>query len=240
MWTPTSSTAGESWARATARAASPDRHPEAELGVDLPGAHELVGVRLDAGGGPDQHLGHEPVVGVEGWRAARARRSCRPRSAPHRRGAADAELLERLVVAVQHEPVGRARPQSAPRAARRPWPRRGASPPRGRGGPWPGTGRPWTRRPHRLRTRPPPRGSAAAEVRLVVHEQRGAELRRQLEQVASADAEATVARRSSAESGSRCRGSGPLTSPREPRRRGGRARWRGRCGSPRRATDEPG
>ncbi len=38
---------------------------EAELRVDLAGLHELVGVRLDARGGPDQHLRHQPVVGVE-------------------------------------------------------------------------------------------------------------------------------------------------------------------------------
>ena len=35
----------------------PRRHREAELGVFLPGAHELVGVRLHTRGHPHEHLG---------------------------------------------------------------------------------------------------------------------------------------------------------------------------------------
>ena len=46
------------------------RHPEAELRVDLPGLHELVGVGLDPGGGPQQHLGTRPSAAC-----SRSRRS---------------------------------------------------------------------------------------------------------------------------------------------------------------------
>ena len=74
------------------------------------------------------------------------------------RSQAVGQLVGRLVVAVEDEPVRRARRRTGRRGARRRTRRRGASPPRGPDGPWPGTGRPWWRRPRRHPRPRPPRG----------------------------------------------------------------------------------
>ena len=94
-------------------------------------------------------------------RSSSSKESTTMRPTPDREG--PAQLVDRLVVAVQHEPIGRhARPRSATcelAAGRR---RRGACPPRGPAGPWRGTGTPWSRRRRRRRRRRPPRGSGRA------------------------------------------------------------------------------
>ena len=137
---------GDAAARSTALARSPDGHAEAELRVDLAGLHELVGVGLDAGGGPQQHRRDRARRPRAAGRAGRARRSCRPRCGRRRpRGPGPARRRSCCCRGGRAGRRGRRRP--APRAARRRWRRRGACPPRGRGGPWPGTGTPCWRRP---------------------------------------------------------------------------------------------
>ena len=156
-WKPTSSTDGDRNARSAAARRGAAGQAEAELGVLLSGAHELVGVSLDPGGHPQLHPGDRQPFGVRARRAGPARRSCPPRSA--RRRSPRPAGARRPTCCCRGRRAGlpvRRRP--APRGARRRWRRRAAAPPRGPGGPWPGTGRPWlhTQRSRRRRRRPPP------------------------------------------------------------------------------------
>ena len=111
MWacTPTSSTPGMQLERGHGLGGRARGHREAELGVLLPGAHELVGVRLDARGDPDQDRGAAPA----GRRATRAGAPSRAISSkesttmrPTPRSRAGGQLVGRLVVAVQDQPLG--------------------------------------------------------------------------------------------------------------------------------------
>ena len=81
-------------------------HAEAELRVDLSGADEVVGVRLDAGRGPDEDLRPEPVVGME-LREPVELVEAVDHDATHPGGPRLPQLLDRLVVAVEHEALGR-------------------------------------------------------------------------------------------------------------------------------------
>ena len=138
---------------------------EAELGVLLPGADELVGVRLHSGRHPRQNLGpllsrprRTPAVA----RGVRSRRTSRRRSGRHRaRGPVPALRPTCCCRGGRAAPRGRRR--TGRRGARRRTPRRGACPLRGRGAPWHGRGRPWWRRPRRHPTRPRPHGRPSAD-----------------------------------------------------------------------------
>ena len=81
-------------------------HTEAELRVDLSGADEVVGVRLDARRGPDEDLWPEPVVGME-LREPVELVEAVDHDATHPGGPRVPQLLDRLVVAVEHEALGR-------------------------------------------------------------------------------------------------------------------------------------
>ncbi len=108
-WTPTSSTPGHELECGDGLRGGTRGHREAELGVLLPGAHELVRVRLDTGGDPDEDLravragwaglekAPEPGDLVEGVDDDPADAMLQ------RRG----QLVGRLVVAVQDEPIRR-------------------------------------------------------------------------------------------------------------------------------------
>ena len=135
---------------------------EPELGVVLAGAHVLVGVGLDPGGDPHQHL-RAPGRRRRGARSSRSSSSklsttVRPTSA--RRAACSSQSA--LLLPCSTRSVGRAPRRPGPRAARHRWTRRGACPPRGPTGPWPGTGRPWWRTTPPARRRPPPPGTGSA------------------------------------------------------------------------------
>ena len=219
--TPTRSRYGDACARSTASAAAPDATREPELGVLLAGAHELVRVRFDAGRHADQHRrpdrARRPTPRADSARRTSPRRCVRRRSASAVRSSSS-----RLVVAVQHQPVGRhARPRER-RGTRRPSTRRGSCPrrtaKRGHRLAEEGLGRvvhPWTERGHRLAT-------ARPDVLLVVDEQRRTEPIGQVERVATCDRQ--LARSpTDALSGSSERGR-TLTSTPAPSHRTGRAR----------------
>ena len=113
----------------------------------------------DPASGPWAEPGHRPP----GFRSDRARRTNRPRRRPTPSANARAQLLDRLVVAVQHQAVRRGYRRPGPLAGTpRRWTRRGACRPRWPAGPWPGTRRPWWRSSPRARSRPPPRGNGPA------------------------------------------------------------------------------
>ena len=74
------------------------RHREAELGVLLPGAHELVGVDLDSRGDPHQHRGGARLPGSSVSRPSRAISSkesttIRPTPAASARASSASDLL---------------------------------------------------------------------------------------------------------------------------------------------------
>ncbi len=105
---PTSSTDGDAAARSTARCRVARREAEPELRVVLAGLHVLVGVRLDARSYPQQHRGHTTVLGIEGVEAIELVERVDD-GAPDPCGAGHAQLFDALVVAVQHQAVGRER-----------------------------------------------------------------------------------------------------------------------------------
>ena len=141
------------------------RDGEAELRVLLPGAHELVRVRLDTRCDPDEHPGPGGGVGGDD--------SSRPSEAgdlvegidddaadARARAPSPARRSTCCCRAGRGGPPGR-RPTGR-RGARHRRRRRGACPPRGPAGPWPGTGRPWWRRRHRPPRRRPRHGTRGA------------------------------------------------------------------------------
>ena len=83
-----------------------DRHAEAELRVDLAGADELVGVGLDARCGPESTLGIRPSSAWSRREAVQLVEAVDD-DATDAGPASRPQLVERLVVAVQHQPVGR-------------------------------------------------------------------------------------------------------------------------------------
>ena len=138
---------------------------EAELGVLLPGAHELVRVRLDAGRDPHQDLGpvRRPAATTPaGGRGGRSRRTSRRRSG-RRRAPGPSPALRPTCCCRAGRAARAGRRPRARHGARRRRPRRGACPPRGPGGPWRGTGRPWWRRRPRRPTPRPPHGRPGAD-----------------------------------------------------------------------------
>ena len=108
-WMPTSSTCGLAAARASAASAR-RRVPgdaEAELRVDLAGADELVGVGLDARRDAQQHRRpSRPPRGHERLEAVELVVAVDDDAADARRRRRAAQLVLGLVVAVQDEPVG--------------------------------------------------------------------------------------------------------------------------------------
>ena len=241
MCRPTSSTAGESCARATARAASPDGTPKPNFESSWPVRTNSWVWASTPGVARIRTFGRSPSAGVQGGEALELVEAVDD-DATDARLARRLELVDATCCCRGARADRRARPRRGPRGARRRWPRRGASPPRGRAAPSPGRGTPWRRRPPRRRRRPPPRGSGPG----------GGPRRRRTGACRSArPARGRRSRRccrrpsspTVAVSGSRWRGSGPAigaTSPRARTPRAGRGRWPGRCERPRRATGAPG
>ena len=220
------------------RAGRARRHREPELAVLLAGAHELVGVRLDARRDPHQHRRRrrrlrperlEPVELVEGVDDDAARRPS---------ASASAQLVDRLVVAVEDERSGGHARRRGARGTPHPWTRRGSCPPRTRAWPWPGTGTPWWRSSRRApnaatasrqRARGAPRRRRTAACRTA----RPARPRRS-RRAASRPSASTVALSGSSERGR------TLTSTPARSRRAGRARRAARPRPPRPARAAPG
>ena len=107
MWAcrPTRSTAGEAAARCTACSASAAGQPEAELGVVLTGADELVGVGLDPGGDAQEDLRHRQALGHQGLEPVQLVEGVDDDPADAL-GQGSTQLVGALVVAVQHQTVG--------------------------------------------------------------------------------------------------------------------------------------
>ena len=193
---------------------------------------------------PEQHLGHEPVVGVERGEAVELVEAVDDDPADAGR-AGRPQLVGRLVVAVEHEPVGghaggerdvelaagghvevhallvgeAGHGQAQERLG--------------------GVGDAVAEGGDRL-------AAAGPQVGLVVDEQRRAEALGQVEQVAAADRQPAVGadrggvgQQVSAAASRRVIARRPTSTPGRTRR-AGRGRWRGRCGPPRRATGGPG
>ena len=91
-------------------AGHPGGDREAELGVVMAGGHVLMGLGLDPGGDPEQHLGG----GAAGGAQAGGGQGVEPvelvetvdHDAAHPGLDGLAQLIDRLVVAVEHQPVG--------------------------------------------------------------------------------------------------------------------------------------
>ena len=82
------------------------RHGEPELRVVGAGGDVLVRVRFDAGGDAHEHPGGAAGRSPRAPRCGRARRTSRRRCRPTPSSSASRELELRLVVAVEHDPVG--------------------------------------------------------------------------------------------------------------------------------------
>ena len=181
-------------ARAPRASASPFCEPEAELGVFGAGLDVLVRVRLDARRHAHQHGRRACPSADERLEAVELveRVDDDPADAGVERGA---QLGGRLVVAVEHDALGRETRRAARRAARRRSRRRGRDPLRRRGAPSRCRGTPCSR----TRRRPPKLGAVlaapGAQLVFVVHVQRRAELAREAVEVDAADRETRRRRR---------------------------------------------
>jgi hypothetical protein len=211
MWqcTPSSTTAGERRMRSTARCASPLPRLKPNLLSSWPVAMNSWVCACTPGVMRSQHLRHGEALA----RAALERSSSsklsttmwRTPSVMAMRSSATLLLLPWKASALAGTPARRRR------TARRRWPRRGACPPRTPGGPWPCTGTPWWRRTRAVTERATASRSGA-QVRLVVDEQRRAELRRELVDTAATDGQRTVGS-TVAWSGKSCSGTGFTCAP---------------------------
>ena len=242
MWRPTSSTAGESWARATARAASPDGTPKPNFESSWPVRTNSWVCASTPGVARISTLGRTPSSACRvARRSSSSKLSTTMRPTPAARAARSSSsdlLLPCSTSRSAGTPAASATWSSPPvatstlhallvdeashRQAEERLRRVGHAVPEGR---------------HRL-------PAARPEVRLVVDEQRRAEPLRQLQQVAAPDAQPPVAidsvgRRVRASSAPRGDAGRRVTSPRALTPRAGRGRSRGRCGRPRPATGAP-
>ena len=164
QWRPTRSTLlGASVARSTARSASPLARLKPNFESSCPVAMNSWVWAWTPGVMRSKHVGRGPARSACSTSSRSSSSKRVDHDVAHARGDRLTQLVEALVVAVQHARVGGHAGARARRAARRRSRRRAASPPRRRGVPSPGTGTPWWRRRRcSCRTRRPPRGSGRA------------------------------------------------------------------------------
>jgi hypothetical protein len=222
---------------------------EAELRVDLAGAHELVGVGLDPRGRPHEDLGDDPVLGVQRGEAVELVEAVDHDPAdPGLAGGP--QLGGGLVAAVEDEPLRRDSGREGdvqlatggdievhPLLVGQLGHREAQERLRGVG--------------HAVAEGIDGLPAPSPQVGLVVDEQGRAEPLGQLDQVAPADGEPAVGgdhggvrqqrprQRPRAHGYAATLAAGALTSPPERRRRAGRGRWPARSGRPRRARVAP-